>query len=485
MTMRFPLASKGIVLIAAPMAIEIISLAVMWWNVVDANNQAKREGYAHDVATESSRVLMQFFFLGSKVLAYRIAESSDEIENFQKRANAMMETTRRLSQLGEKLPEAERARLKRIETSMDGALGLIGSYVREMSSPAHHLGSFDVAAFRNRLIDQMEPALGEIQYFTDLSRTYESYGQWTKNASSQRHILLIVALILPNALFAIALAMFYSLQIRNRIRQIDLNVTRFLNGRMLSRRMPDEDEISDLDHAFHRMTERLIAADLEMQNYYDSMQKHLVEPLRVLREVLQASAQTASPLTETGRAKVARSVATTDRLIALIEELGKIDKFVAEDMKLDIAECYLEELLSSSIAAVAEFAAKKDILLSIECEENLAIQADSTRLIQVIVNLLSNAIKFSPPGSAIKVFTTHKENAFEVHVQDHGPGIPPNERTRLFKRFEQIESIESKDVKGSGLGLSICRDVVAAHGGEIGVDSEVGKGSDFWFRIPL
>ncbi len=483
--MRFPLAFKGIFLIAVPLAIEFLSLGWMWSSVVDANNQAKKEAYAQDIAVEASKVLIQFFSLGSKVYAYRAAESADEIENFQSLERTMKGATGRLVLKGKDLDDAEQAHIRRIEARMDGVLGLVGSYVREMSSPAHILGSFNVADFRERLIAQMEPVKEEIQHFTDLSKTYDTYGQWTKKASRQRHILLIVSLFTPNILIAIALALFYTRQIRNRIRQIDLNVTRFLNGRLLSSRMIDEDEISDLDAAFHLTTEKLIAADLEMQNYYDSMQKNLVEPLRTLREVLQASAATESPLTETGRAKVARSVGTADRLISLIEELGKLDKFIAEEQKLDIAECRLEEMLSSSIASVAEFAARKDISITLECKEDLSVKADSTRLIQLIVNLLSNAIKFSPPGSAVKVITSHTDNAFEVHVQDHGPGIPPNERARLFKRFEQIESIASKDIKGSGLGLSICRDVVAAHGGEIGVNSEVGKGSDFWFRIPL
>lgn len=484
--MRFSLASKGIVLVAVPLAVELFFLTCFWAIVLEADKQAKKEANARDIAAESSRIMNSFMQLGSQVVTYRIAGSSNEMEHYLELRKLMRDLTGHLGELSINLSQSEQARVTVIQNRMDKALALVGGYITEMSSPTHHPGSFDVGAFRKDLIDQIDPVRAEITYFTDLSKTNESYGQWTERASNQRHVLLIATVVLPNILMGLAAALFYASSVRNRIKLIDENVSRFLHGRLLGRRLKEEDEISDLDAAFHRMAEKLIAADLEMRSNYESMQTNLIEPLRSLRAALQASADSqTSKLTEAGRAKLLKSVGTVDRLTSLIEELGRIDEVGAEGLKIDVADCSLEDILSSSVTSVAEFAGKKDISVSFDCSENLTLSADFARLVQVLVNLLSNAIKFSPHGASVKVYSEHTAGAVTIHVKDEGPGISAADRTKLFQRFEQIESIKSADLKGSGLGLSICRDIVAAHGGAIGVDSEVGSGSDFWFCIPL
>jgi signal transduction histidine kinase len=488
--MRFSLAAKGIVLIALPILIELIALSLLWHFVMDADAEAKKQSNARDIAAETSHILLQFFQLGSQILLYKAEGPAGERRVYVELKESMKQSTSRLTSLAIDLPEPEKIRVKQIETRIDRAVALVGGYITEMTSPTHILGAFDVAGFRKQLMDQVLPLERDAKHFTDLSKNNELYGKWTEKASNERHLLLIGSLVLPNILIAIALASFYSKSVRSRIRRIDSNVNRFLEGRMLDRSMPSEDEISDVDEAFHQMSAKLIAANLEMQDYYDSMQRNLAEPLRELRSVLIASSESASPLTETGRAKVLKSVATTDRLILLIKELGKIEEIStanaqdASPVKVELAACQIEDILSSSIASVAEIAAKKEISLSSDCAKSLMVQADSAKLVQVIVNLLSNAIKFSPKGSAIEVIVVKTDKNIEIHVKDQGPGIALNEQTRLFKRFEQIESIKSSDIKGSGLGLAICRDIVSAHGGEIGVTSEPGKGSDFWLRLP-
>lgn len=484
--MRFSLAVKGIVLVAVPLAFEFAFLTGLWFVVDYTDKQAKNESNAREIAAETSHILMAFMKLGSQVVTYRVAGSSNEVQRYQQLRGIMTASSERLGALSQGLSSAEKERVAVIQSRMDKALSLVGAYITEMSSPAHHPGSFDVGAFRKQLIDQIIPLRDEIKYFTDLSKTIESYGQWTERASSQRHMLMIASVVLPNILIAIAVALFYARGVRNRINRIDDNVSHFLQGRMLRRQMTNEDEISDMDAAFHRMAEKLISADLEMRSHYESMQTNLLEPLRSLRAVLKASSESeTSKLTEAGRTKLVKSVSTVDRLTALILELGKINEVGAEGLKIDVAECRLEDILASSVNSVSEFAAKKEINVSFECAEDLNLHADFARLVQVVVNLLSNAIKFSPRGSAVNVYSSVGAESITIHIKDQGPGISAADQSKLFQRFEQVESIVSTDIKGSGLGLSICRDIIVAHGGVIGIDSEVGSGSDFWFSIPF
>ncbi len=104
---------------------------------------------------------------------------------------------------------------------------------------------------------------------------------------------------------------------------------------------------------------------------------------------------------------------------------------------------------------------------------------------QVLTNLVSNAIKFSPKGSAVRVSISRaKTGDLVVSVQDQGPGIASEDQQLIFEKFRQGATAANPLVKGTGLGLAIAKALVAEHGGSIGVESAIGKGSSFWFTLP-
>ena len=108
------------------------------------------------------------------------------------------------------------------------------------------------------------------------------------------------------------------------------------------------------------------------------------------------------------------------------------------------------------------------------------LDVDRERLQLVFANLLSNAIRHSPHGAAVRVRGAAANGAVRFEVSDQGPGIAPEQREVIFEKFAQ----GARSPGGAGLGLSIAREIVTAHGGAIGVDSEVGRGSTFWFTLP-
>ena len=114
-----------------------------------------------------------------------------------------------------------------------------------------------------------------------------------------------------------------------------------------------------------------------------------------------------------------------------------------------------------------------------------AINADLDRLGQVMNNLLSNAARYSAAGTAIRITGVEVEDGVEIQVADQGPGVAPEDCERIFEKFYRGKHGATLAVRGTGLGLAVARQLVEAHGGQIGVRSSLGHGSTFWVRLPI
>ncbi len=172
------------------------------------------------------------------------------------------------------------------------------------------------------------------------------------------------------------------------------------------------------------------------------------------------------------------------RLISLINDLLDIEKLEAGKLEMVFEEIDFIPVIERSIDSVRAFA--EQYAVSIEASNGDArIFADSDRLIQVLINLLSNAVKFSPKGGTVSIALEKSATSLKVCIVDQGRGIPAEFQDKVFERFQQVETADSKKKGGTGLGLAICKAIVEQHNGTIGVDSEDGKGSKFWFEIPL
>jgi two-component system sensor histidine kinase GlrK len=114
-----------------------------------------------------------------------------------------------------------------------------------------------------------------------------------------------------------------------------------------------------------------------------------------------------------------------------------------------------------------------------------AVTLDNERIMQVIKNLLANAIRFSAEGGTIRISLKQRPGFLEVAVRDRGPGIPPDHLKHIFEKFRQVELPGGLSPKGTGLGLAIVKQIITAHGGKVWAESEIGKGSTFFFTLPL
>jgi signal transduction histidine kinase len=146
----------------------------------------------------------------------------------------------------------------------------------------------------------------------------------------------------------------------------------------------------------------------------------------------------------------------------------------------------IADLLSKSVYLSNINAAKKGSVIELEgIDAETELNMDGDKMRQVIDNLLSNAIKFSPPNSIIRVAVQKNADGVSVLVRDQGPGIPENERHKLFKDFSQTSVRPTGGEKSTGLGLAICKRIMESHGGSIAAENDPTGGSIFRFTLPL
>lgn len=188
-------------------------------------------------------------------------------------------------------------------------------------------------------------------------------------------------------------------------------------------------------------------------------------------------------LNDKGLAMLSIASRNTDRMLALISDLLDLEKGQAGVLQLDKQEIRLATLFEQAIHGVLVLANVRGVELSAE-HTDLLVLADERRLLQILNNLLSNAIKFTAAGKRVMLSASEVYGAVEIRVRDEGRGIPENMIQSVFERFCQVTASDAKDRGGSGLGLTICKMLVELHGGDITVESQVGIGSAFSFRIP-
>lgn len=182
---------------------------------------------------------------------------------------------------------------------------------------------------------------------------------------------------------------------------------------------------------------------------------------------------------------------SADSLLAIINDILDFSKIEADKLELDSAPFDLRELIDETSELFAEHAQRKGLELTCALAPGVypKLQGDAGRLRQIVINLLSNACKFTQAGEVALWVKALEERDTEVllqfEVRDTGIGISPEAQTRLFESFSQADSSTTREYGGTGLGLAICKRLAELMGGEIGVDSEPGYGSRFWFTARL
>lgn len=183
-------------------------------------------------------------------------------------------------------------------------------------------------------------------------------------------------------------------------------------------------------------------------------------------------------------ADLAVIVRNSQHLSNLVDDVLDLSQIDARRVALVREKASLKEIVESAAIAVRPLFESKRLYLDVDVPDDSTVFCDRTRIREVIINLLSNAGRFTEQGG-VRVRAWREDGNFVVSVTDTGPGIPAEDQARLFRPFEQLDGSIRRRYNGAGLGLSISKAFVELHGGRIWVESEVGQGTTFYFRLPI
>lgn len=172
-------------------------------------------------------------------------------------------------------------------------------------------------------------------------------------------------------------------------------------------------------------------------------------------------------------------------LLEMINEILDISKIEAKAMTLNITEFLLSQAVDEVVNIVKPLADKKSIFIETTLDKDKAIFADFQKIRQILYNLLSNAIKYSPEKGTIEVNARFNSDNFIIEVKDNGIGIALEDQRKIFEKFVQLENAYTKKESSTGLGLTITKELVEMHNGEITINSAIGKGTVFVVKIPI
>ena len=273
------------------------------------------------------------------------------------------------------------------------------------------------------------------------------------------------------------------------------------NVRFLAPMLKRNDELGDLCVAVENMSQSLAnneeklrtaldasqSANKAKNKFLSSMSHELRTPLNAVVGFAQVLESNGGSLDERNRRAVQQILKGGEHLLVLINELLDLASIEAGQVKIEVTSIHPAQVVEQSLQMAVSMAAKYDVEIdkATNVQDMPEIRVDAMRFKQVLLNLLSNAVKYNQSGGRVSLSCEQRENGMiRFSITDTGEGIPAEKHEHLFSPFDRLGR-ENLTVEGTGIGLALTRELVSLMDGQIGLESEVGKGSTFWVEFPI
>ena len=311
--------------------------------------------------------------------------------------------------------------------------------------------------------------------------------------ASQHDLLLAIVLLVFAGGMAMVLGYFLSSTVTERIHLLKGAAEKLAQGDLRTRvSVNGRDEVATLAHTFNQMAGQLQAAD-HKQRELERLRRDLIAwvghdlqtPLTSIRAILEALSDGMVEDPETVKRYLHTAQRDVRSLSSLIDDLFQMAQLDAGGFPLHRAEASLGDLVSDTLESFTELAKQGEIMLEGNVDSDVdPVHMDTQAIGRVLNNLIGNALRHTPRMGRVSVWVRRTDQGVDVTVSDTGEGIRAADLPYIFERFYRGEKSRNRGTGGAGLGLAIARGIVQAHGGDIHVESETGKGTQFTFNIP-
>ena len=310
---------------------------------------------------------------------------------------------------------------------------------------------------------------------------------------SEHDLLLALVLLIFASGMAMVLGYFLSSTVTSRIYLLKDAAEKLAKGELKTRvSINGRDEVAALANAFNQMAEQLEMVDAK-QRELERLRADLIAwvghdlqtPLASMRAILEALEDGVVDDPQTVKRYLGTAQRDVRSLSVLIDDLFQMAQLDTGGIPLDRAESSLSDLISDTLESFSELALRQGVKLEGSVDSNVdPVTMDTQRIGRVLKNLIGNALRHTPAEGRVNVHARRTASGVEVSVSDTGEGIRAEDLLHVFESFYRGEKSRSRSTGGAGLGLAISRGIVQAHGGEIKVQSEAGRGSQFTFTLP-
>jgi heavy metal sensor kinase len=351
--------------------------------------------------------------------------------------------------------------------------------VLEKITPKPDILSVQLAGKERRMVLEVTSVRLDDGYILQAGKSTEERDKILRHF---REAFLLVAI--PLVLLGLVWGTFLASRALQPVRQVIRAIHEISKGR-LEARAPNPkagDELKELVMLFNSMVDKIEALVKGMRDSLDNVSHDLRTPMTRLRGIAEMALQSEENA-EAYREALADCMEESERILKMLNALMDISEAETGVIKLEIKSVPISDLVDDVVDLYRYVAEDKNLVLEAHNRDKVFVNVDVVRMRQVLGNLLDNAIKYTPSGGKVDITSDKAEEGVIISVKDNGIGILPGEVPKIWDRLYRGD--QSRSQRGLGLGLSLVRAVVNAHGGKVDVQSEPGKGSVFTVFLPL
>lgn len=337
---------------------------------------------------------------------------------------------------------------------------------------------------KEKAVEAMMTELKNLRVYTQQD-TYDKIKNLGESGTNTRRVAMTITVI--SFVFIIVISIIMTRSITKPLSIMKKKTQEIAGGNFESDvEITSPPEIKELSQAFNTMCRKLKEVDKIKSDFFSLMSHELRTPLTSIKEGISLLAEDKGAETTAKQGRLL-SILTeeSNRLLDMINSLLDLSKMEAGMMSYNLVKADIAYVINKAIFEIEPLAEAKKIKIEVIASKKLApVAMDVERILQVMRNLMANALKFTPEGGYVWVFANPVDSGVQVSVADTGPGLSREDLKTVFNKFKQATMTNSTRLKGTGLGLALVKHIINAHGGKVWVESELEKGSIFFFVLP-